>query len=444
MPAPTLRGVRPSNDPVTTLDRALTLTLLAIALAVGGAQPVVAASLAITDVTVIDPGSPAAQPNMTVVVTGSRIDALGPTGSVTVPRGTRVIDGRRKFLIPGLWDMHGHLSDATEAAFPLLVAHGIAGVRDLGGNLAELDRWRAEIARGTRLGPLILRAGPFVDGPKDSTRNRLAITEPAVARRAVDSLAALGVDCLKVHNKLPRAAFFALLDQARKRNLPVAVHLPEGVSMAEASDSGAASIEHIEMLISSAAYRPGATAKTWDEALGENLGEAGARLFATLARNRTYYDPTLTAYYRGFVHWEGQDTAKVRKRRLALSKLMAVAGDMHRAGVQILAGADFGEASVGVRPGVDLHHELAMLVEVGLTPLEALRCATLNPARFLGREDSLGTIAPGKRADLVLLAANPLENINNTRTIEAVILGGRLVEVPAPRAATAPVGKPKR
>jgi imidazolonepropionase-like amidohydrolase len=403
-----------------------------------------AASLAITDVTVVDPGSASPQPHMTVVVSGTRITALGPAGQVTVPRGTRVVDGARKFLIPGLWDMHAHLTDATEAAFPLLVAHGIAGVRDLGGNLAQLDRWRAEIARGTRLGPLIARVGPFVDGPKDETTNRLAITAPEAARRAVDSLAALGVDGLKVHNKLPRDAFFALLARARQRSLRVAVHLPEGVSAAEASDSGAASLEHIETLITSAAYRPGATAKTWDAALDESRGESGARLFATFVRNGTYYDPTLTAYYHGFVHWEGNDTAKVRKRRLALSQLMAVAGDMHRAGVPLLAGSDFTEASVGVRPGADLHHELAMLVEVGLTPREALQCATLHPARFLGMQDSLGTIATGKRADLILLAANPLENIHNTRTIQAVVLGGRLIEVPAPRAAPAAAAARRR
>src|SRR5262245_60284590 len=191
------------------------------------------APLAITHVTVIDPGSPAALRDRTVVVTGTRISAMDTTGRVTIPRGARTIDGTGKFLIPGLWDMHVHLSDATEAAFPLLVANGIAGVRDLGGDLQQIDRWRAEIARGTRLGPIILRAGPFVDGPKDSKTNRLAITDPGVARHAVDSLAALGVDCIKVHNALPRDAFFAVLDEARKRHLPVAVHLPDGVSVSE-------------------------------------------------------------------------------------------------------------------------------------------------------------------------------------------------------------------
>jgi imidazolonepropionase-like amidohydrolase len=258
-----------------------------------------AASIAITRVTVIDPGAPASKPDMTVIVSGGHIDTLGPAGQVEVPRGARVIDGAKKFLIPGLWDMHGHLTDATEAAFPLLVANGIAGVRDMGGDLERIDRWRGEIARGTRAGPLIVRCGPFVDGPKEVTANRLAITEPAAARRAVDSLAARGVDFIKVHNALPREAFFALMSEARQRKIPVAVHLPHGVTSAEASDSGVASLEHIETLIESAAYRPGATAKTWDDALKESLGESGAKLFATFVRNRTWYVPTLAAYYRG-------------------------------------------------------------------------------------------------------------------------------------------------
>jgi imidazolonepropionase-like amidohydrolase len=390
--------------------------------------------LVITDVTVDDPVASAPQPHMTVVIVGGRIRALGPAGQVAVPRGARVVAAAGKFLIPGLWDMHGHLSDATESAFPLLIANGVTGVRDLGGNLEQLDRWRAEIARGTRLGPLIVRAGPFVDGPKDVTENRLAVTDPAVARHAVDSLVARGVDCIKVHNALPRDAFFAVMSEARKLHVPVAVHLPHGITVTEASDSGAASLEHIEMMIESAIYRPGSTVKTWDEALSESKGEAGARIFATFLRNHTWYDPTLSAYYRGFVLWE-PDTAKIRKRRLALGKLIELTRDMHKAGVPLLAGSDFTAADHGVRPGVDLHQELTMLVEAGLTPREAIQCATINPARFLGMQDSLGTIEPGKRADLVLLSADPFDNINNSRTIEHVILNGRLIELPPPRLA---------
>lgn len=423
------------------LGRALRVLFLLV-LSNTSARVARADKVAITHVTVIDASSPAPRLDMTVVFEGSRIRAVGRSDSVSVPAGARVIDGSKKYVIPGLWDMHGHLTDATEAAFPLLVAHGIAGVRDLGGNTDQIDRWRGEIARGTRLGPLIVRAGPFVDGPKESLLNRLALTGPAAARRAVDSLAARGVDCIKVHNLLPRDAFFAVLSESRNLQLPVAVHLPRNVSSAEASDSGAASLEHIETLIESALYRPGATAKTWDEALAESQGEPGARLWATFVKNGTYYCPTLAAYYRGFVHWQG-DPKKVARRRIALTKLVEVAGDMHRAGVPLLAGSDYTEASVGVMPGADLHQELAFMVEAGLTPWEAIRCATWNPAKFLGRQDSLGTIERGKRADLLLLRADPLENINHTRDIEFVVLGGRLIELSPPILAVPSAQHPK-
>src|SRR5438094_5929004 len=171
-----------------------------------GPAAVAAAPLVLAHVTVIDATGAEPRHDMTVVIADRHIAALGPSRQVAIPRGADVIQAAGKFLIPGLWDMHGHLSDAAEAAFPLLVEHGICGVRDMGGDLDQLDRWRAEIARGTRLGPLIVRAGPFVDGPKDAT-HRLTVTDAPDARRAVDSLEARGVDFIKVHNALPRAAF---------------------------------------------------------------------------------------------------------------------------------------------------------------------------------------------------------------------------------------------
>jgi imidazolonepropionase-like amidohydrolase len=249
----------------------------------------------------------------------------------------------------------------------------------------------------------------------------------------VDSLRARGADLIKIHNALPREAFFAVMGEARKVGMPVAVHLPKQISSAEASDAGARTLEHIETLIESALFRPGATAKTWDEALAENTGDSGAALFATLVRNGTWFDPTLVAYRRGFALW-GNDTRKIAIRRACFQKLTTLAGDLHRAGVRLVAGSDFTESSVGVRPGADLHEELALLVEAGLSPMEALQTATLNPATCIGALDSLGTIERGKRADLVLLDADPLENIDNTRTIRAVVIGGRLVEVAAQRA----------
>jgi imidazolonepropionase-like amidohydrolase len=388
-------------------------------------------SFALTHVTVIDCTGAPAQPNSTVVVAQGQITAVGPSDAIKIPAGTRVVDATGKFLIPGLWDMHGHLTDATADAFPLLIMNGVTGVRDMGGDVAQLDRWRSEINNGTRIGPHIIRAGPFVDGPKAGVTNRLTVRTPEEARQAVRDLKAKGVDFIKVHNALPPDAFFALVDEARKEHIPVAVHLPQGVSSAEASDAGVASLEHIETINESALWRKGATAKTVEQAVDENLGPAGQELFQRFAKNGTWYVPTLVAYERGFVLWSN-DPEALKPRMDVQAKQITLVGMMHKAGVKIMAGSDFSDWAIV--PGVDLHNELALLVEAGFTPLEALQAATLNPAKFLGKTDTYGTIQVGRAADLVLLDMNPLEDISHTRKIHAVVVGGKFFPLAAIRA----------
>ena len=385
---------------------------------------------AITHVTVIDCTGAAAKPNSTVVIASGHITLVGASDSVPIPAGVRVVDGSGKFLVPGLWDMHGHLTDATEDAFPLLIMNGVTGVRDMGGDLAQIDRWRSEINQGTRVGPHIIRAGPFVDGPKDAT-HRLTVRTPDEARQAVRQLKAEGVDFIKVHNALPPDAFFALMDEARTEHLPVAVHLPKDVSSAEASDAGVASLEHIETINESALWRKGATAKTVEQAVDENLGPAGHKLFLRFVKNGTWYVPTLVAYERGFVLWSN-DPESLKPRLDVHEKQIELVRMMHQAGVKIMAGSDFSDW--GMVPGIDLHNELALLVEAGFSPLEALQAATLNPAKFLGKTDIYGTIQVGRVADLVLLDQNPLEDISHTRKINAVVLGGKFYPLASIRA----------
>jgi len=387
--------------------------------------------LAITHVTVIDCTGAAPSPNSTVIIGNGHISGVGPSDRVTIPAGVRVIDGSGKFLIPGLWDMHGHLTDATEDAFPLLILNGVTGVRDMGGDLAQIDRWRSEIDRGLRVGPHIIRAGPFVDGPKGGVSNRLTVRTPEEARQAVHNLKAKGVDFIKVHNALPPEAFFALMEEARKEHLPVAVHLPKGVSSAEASDAGVASLEHIETINESALWRKGATAKTVEQAVDENLGPAGQELFQRFAKNGTWYVPTLVAYERGFVLWSN-DPESLKPRLDVHEKQIELVRKMHKAGVPIMTGSDFSDWALV--PGVDLHNELALLVEAGFSPMEALQAATLNPAKFLGKTDTFGTIQVRRVADLILLNANPLEDISHTRKINAVVLGGNFYPLAAIRA----------
>jgi imidazolonepropionase-like amidohydrolase len=389
------------------------------------------APLAITQITVIDCSGAPAQPNATVVIADGRITTVGPSDALKIPAGARVIDGTGKFLIPGLWDMHGHLTDATEDAFPMLIMNGVTGVRDMGGDLAQLDRWRTEINSGLRVGPHILRAGPFVDGPKEGVTNRLTVRTPEEARRAVHDLKAKGVDFIKVHNALPPDAFFALMDEAHKENLPVAVHLPKNVSSAEASDAGVASLEHVETLYENALWRKGATAKTVEQGVEEILGPTGQELFQRFVKNGTWYVPTLVAYERGFVLWSN-DPEALKPRLNIHEKNIEVIRMMHNAGVPIMAGSDFSDWALV--PGVDLHNELTLLVEAGFTPMEALQAATLNPAKFFGKTDVYGTVQAGRAADLVILDMNPLEDISHTRKIHAVVLGGKFYPLASMRA----------
>jgi imidazolonepropionase-like amidohydrolase len=380
-------------------------------------------ALALTHVTVIDCTGAPAQPNSTVVVAQGHITAVGLSDAIKIPASARVVNATGKFLIPGLWDMHGHLTDATEDAFPMLIMNGVTGVRDMGGDLTQLDRWRSEIDSGLRVGPHILRAGPFVDGPKEGVTNRLTVRTPEEARRAVHDLKAKGVDFIKVHNALPPEAFFALMDEAHKEHIPVAVHLPKDVSSAEASDAGVASLEHVETLTENALWRKGATAKTIEQGQDEILGPIGQDLFQRFVKNGTWYVPTLVAYERGFVLWSN-DSDSVKPRLDIHEKNIEVTRMMHKAGVAIMAGSDFSDWALV--PGVDLHNELALLVEAGFTPMEALQAATRNPAKFLGKTDTYGTIQVGGAADFVLLDMNPLEDISHTRKINAVVLGGKL------------------
>ncbi|MFN2456164.1 MAG: amidohydrolase family protein [Pyrinomonadaceae bacterium] len=407
--------------------------------------------LVINHVTVIDTVGGAANRDMTVVITNGRISKLGKNGTVKIPKNAQVIEATGKFLIPGLWDMHTHLSfyaDTKEppfTAFPALLSNGVTGARDLGSNLEQIDRWRKDIGDGTLVGPRIFRAGPYVDGPKKMNEFRAALTivvnTPDEARAAVKKLKERGADFIKVHNAVPHDAYLALADECRKQKISLATHLPRSVRIEEASDAGTGSIEHIELILESVSFDVKAGEKPKDPlaALAEITDEKANALFARFVKNKTYYAPTLVGY-RSFVQEaeEGavKDPAKWRNSLAARQKIFArfkeFVGMMQKSGVKILAGTDFARKREAYpypvpQPGTDLHDELALFVESGLTPLEALQTATLNPAKWLNIQKDYGTIEKGKVADLVLLDANPLDDIKNTRKISAVIIGGKIV-----------------
>ena len=422
----------------------------------------------------IDVASGATHPDNTVLVAGNRITFVGPAANATVPAGARVIDGRGKFLIPGLWDMHVHgfVYVFSDFAGPLMIANGITGARDMGYYVDTTLSWRLRIASGREIGPRLI-VGARVDGPVNKAGFVSHVVTEQDGVRAVDTLArkkdgSSRADFIKPYSWVPRAAYFGLAAEARKLNVPFAGHVPYSVSVVEASDAGQRSIEHEDDLMRACSSRDSvlrarfadtttlspdnqlALIRSQARELRASYDPAKCRsVIETLARNHTWVTPTLVVY-QPFAH--GFDSASShpelakyvpglvqggwmrRRSGLSPSDSMVVRSyfsfdrtrDLKNAGVKLLAGTDMPQAFV--YPGFSLHDELALLVRSGLTPLEALRTATYNPADYFGALDSLGTITQGKVADLLLIDADPLVDIRNTRRISAVIANGRLFD----------------
>ena len=431
---------------------------LAAAAAIVASSPIPAIgqpSIAITRVSVIDGDAPSPRTDQTVVIDGNRIVRVGASGSVAVPPGARIVDGRGKFLLPGFWDMHVHTAiSGGRDLLSLYVANGVTGVRDMAGDWDTLKSWRSEIGRGQLVGPRIIASGPYLEGG-DVPIPHLLARNAAEASAGVDSLIALGVDFIKVHSQLNAESYFAIARRARERGVVFAGHVPRVVGSAAASDSGQKSIEHLLGIpaectpADSVALAPRYTVQG---ALGRCSSEDLAPLYEKFVRNGTYVTPTFTAQVEVAV-WPtravpGDSLAHYLPKvvrdyvaqifpmpdsippnadsvgRAMLEKRLRQVAAMQRAGVHILTGTD--APLRNSPPGFGLHEELALLVSGGMAPFEALRSATLEPARYFGMLDSLGTIAPGKLADLLLLDANPLQDIRNTRRISAVVANGRL------------------
>ncbi len=422
-------------------------------------------TVAITNVTVIDATGAPAQPDMTVVAREGRIATLGASRQVPVPPGASVVEGAGKFLIPGLWDMHVHTYDPSWLA--LFLANGVTGVRVMKGD-QDHHRWRQDVQAGRLLGPRMVIASNLIDGPDPIWAGSVAVSDEADARAAVRQAKKKGADFVKVYSLLPRSAFFALVDEARKQAIPFAGHVPDAVTTAEASDAGMRSIEHLTGVIEAISTREaeiraelGQIPRAHDPSHRRNTLELQAAethsperaqaLFARFARNGTWQVPTLTvlrslsrvgdAQYgqderlryvapKLAASWQRFPQAVRTPQQLADQQLLfrdqlRTVGAMNHADVRLLAGTD--TLNPFCFPGFSLHDELELLVEAGLTPMQALQTATRNPAQYLGNLDRAGTIAQGKQADLVLLDADPLAEIRNTRRINTVVAAGALL-----------------
>jgi imidazolonepropionase-like amidohydrolase len=424
----------------------------------------------ITHATVLNPGTSSVQRNRTVVITGDRITSVSDTEKFQLPKNARVIDATGQYLIPGLWDMHVHSAfgdwfpGGRDIILPLFIANGVTGVRDMGGDVPVLMEWRKEIASGQLVGPRMVISGPMLDAylPNGKLRfpSSIAVSTPATAVAAVDSLKAQGVDFIKVQSVISHDAYLAAAAEAHKRGLPIVGHVPDKVRIQEVVEAGQKSIEHLMGIFEGCSTEEDKFIK----------GEGNLKLLLTtqdqqrcdsliklLAQNQTWQVPTLAwqrggtfldqrdlkhdpldkyvpAYWRD-VTWRRftdemmpdllRDPLALRKEYFAHNLQMV--GAMHRAGVPFMAGTDTAPG-VYIVPGFSLHDELANFVEAGFTPMEALQTATSNPAKFLGMEASFGSVEPGKIANLLLLSANPLEDIRNTRKISVVIANGQIFD----------------
>ena len=425
-------------------------------------------SIAIVHATVIDGTGAAARPNQTVVIMNDRITAVGAFGGVSVSPSARTIDATGRFLIPGLWDAHVHTRYQGIDHLRLLVAHGITSARNMSGppeHLSELLAWREQIQKGERIGPHLLTAGPILDGPGTIRPTNLAVKNAEEAREAVRRMKRDGADFVKVVDLLSRDAYFAIASEAKAQRLPFVGHVPVDISPGEASDAGQRTIEHLDAILWASSTQEDEI-KRWLQSRSRTGAPAPYPLSAQflfesfsvsklealanrLKENQTSVVPTLSLYWsrrdqrsddstvasadrlryvppRYVELWkQRQPPISDEQQRLQLEQCLAVVGELHKKGVTILAGTDVGVSYQ--LPGFALHDELNLLVKAGLSNMEALQAATINPARTFNLRDQ-GTIQPGMRADLVLLDANPLVAIENTRKLRAVVTGGRVFE----------------
>jgi imidazolonepropionase-like amidohydrolase len=427
-------------------------------------------ALVLTHVSVVDTRHGLTLPDMTVVIKDGTIQAVAKFGLIDSGHITRVVNGTGKYVIPGLWDMHVHSAGGPAPAwdenvlFPLYLANGITGIRDMGGDPTVAEERRKQVESGAVFGPHMVIAGPFLNRGKSDAQT-IGVNSPEEARRAVDSLKLRGMDFIKVLDMDP-GPYWALLDEAKAQHLRVVGHVPNAVSAAEAAQVGQSSIEHLsgvllassdkevelrQELLDAITKKDGAA---YSRVVGESLNTYNAskawQLFGIFVESCTWQVPTLTwnvtessidnprivedprtKYVPASVlkTWEPSKllqtsgTEQLNLDKKIAAQHMKLVDLMRRAGVLIMAGTDSPDPYVV--PGFSLHDELELLVKAGLSTTQALQAATLYPAIFLTKLNRYGVVEEGHAADLVILDDDPLKDISNARKISAVVVGGK-------------------
>lgn len=435
------------------MDRSLSRIVLVVAFALGTliAQDSGPTTTAIVDVTVIDVEKGEARPALTVVVEGEKIARIGPVADVRPPEGARIVNGGGMFLMPGLIDAHVHYVD-PDTFGPLHVANGVVLVREMGNDTGTAIDLRERTRRHELFGPELVVTGAIIDGDPPVWPFSEACTTAEDGRAAVRKLVGAGVDQLKVYSRLPRDAYFAILDEAKKLGKKAVGHVPDSVTLEEAVAAGQASLEHLigfERIFARLAGAPAATSfvmlfRQWEHypkadraALAkilEDVRKSGCVICPTLVVMEgivSMSDPKLAndplqAYIpkplKAF--WEvGGYRGMAAEVKRGSPMREAFIAELHKAGVPLVCGTDL--ANPNVIAGFSLHREMQIFQQAGIPSAAVLECATLESARLLGVADRLGSIAERHTASMVLVRKNPLENVDNAALIEGVFLRGR-------------------
>jgi tetratricopeptide (TPR) repeat protein len=384
--------------------------------------------------------------------------ALIASKPIRVDQSTIRVEGSNKFLIPGLWDMHGHYTWNYEDTTPLLIANGVIGVREMWGDMATIRQIRKQNEAGEIITPEIISSGAIIDGDPPAWSGSAVVRNAEEVKREIQQQIEQGVDFLKVYSLLSRETYFQIASEAKQKAIPFAGHIPEVINAFEAVEAEQQSIEHMINILESCVKDSAEylslvetygmrsqevrqfTIDTFDEntfqQLNQQLAQSDSWLCPTLTVLKAFSylnDSTFTRdqrmeYLPSYISsgWRtagGRSEAYWQTMRDRFEFYQQIIGQMQDAGVKFLAGTDF--PNPFCLPGFGIHDELELLVESGFSPQEALASATINPAIFLNKTDDYGEIDTGKIASLVLLNDNPLEAIQNTQKIEAVFLKGK-------------------
>lgn len=399
-------------------------------------------AIALVGATLVDVGGQAPIPDAAIVVDGDRIVAAGPRAKVAVPPGATVIDVTGKYVIPGLWDMHAHVEQVEQGA--VYLAAGVTTVRDMGNILEFITGVRDAIDAGKGLGPRVIVEG-LVDGEGPAALGTVRIATLADVAPTIDRLKKAGCRDVKVYSSIAPSLVKPIVAYAHAHGMRVVGHVPDDTTSSDVVEAGYDSISHIAYLFDAAIPRKEARALSRDEHYARlaavNLGSLTMRKeLALLASHQVVVDDTISLYEQLF-HTPEED-AKLEPgiatlpRELeatlggippvaaagahaAFDKYVALLHELHARGIPVVAGTDINV------PGHSLHRELELYVKAGMSPLEALQAATIVPARFMRMDKELGTVQPGKRADLVVLDGDPLADVSNVRRTTLVVARGK-------------------